>query len=362
MDLNVPLKDGSYPLHHAAQSLSSGLTELFIRHGANADVRCNDVGTKFYGLLPLNVAVESICHRIEWTPKQSTFRLHFTLCNSNLNESLHTICMLSVRTSEVNDVLYHYAKEGKLIHFASLLMVTSLYGVRPNEDGRYFDGSMSLRRLVAFEIVSIDREYMLLGSRSRKQAQLLKEKKRVLSSMMVLLEVFQRIGCRIKPFIMFCDKDYFGLHCCAKVVARHLKTAGFKLADEDFSYFISDDFYEYPSDLGECRAEQNELHLPSYSQAHIRFNRKPTTSMMQFEQQRSIWTCSLREKPGLSSLVLPFHTSQSFKVSIGSELCRTMEAQVKKASQAIEQHVPNIMTIKKWSSFALALKKGLRHI
>uniref|UniRef100_A0A5B7AYL2 Uncharacterized protein n=1 Tax=Davidia involucrata TaxID=16924 RepID=A0A5B7AYL2_DAVIN len=216
MDLNVPLKDGLYPLHHAAQSLSSGLTKLFIQHGAKADVRCNDVGSKFYGLLPLDVAVESICCRIEWTPKQSVFRLLFTLCNSNLNESLETVSMLSVRTREVDDVLYHYAKEGKLVQLAALLMVAPDTNAPPTKD----DGSIALRRVVASEIASlIDTEHMFLGHRSRKQAKMLKEKKRVMSTVMLLVEILQRTAGSIKSDARSRNKVvyYYFLSSCGLV-------------------------------------------------------------------------------------------------------------------------------------------------
>ncbi|KAA8541747.1 hypothetical protein F0562_022899 [Nyssa sinensis] len=354
MDLNVPLKDGSYPLHHAAQSLSLHLIHLFINKGADINLRCNEVGSKFYRLLPLDVALEQIRNHVEWTPKQSIFRLIFDICDLKLKGFLGIVRRLCFGVDE-DDVLYHYAKEGKLIHFVTMLMAAQGFCLHPNEDGYNLDGSISLRQLISSDIASIGPEYMLQGRRSRKHAQMLKEKKTVTSSVMLLLEIFQRIN-HIRSDILWSHLTFALPRVSSAEVAVCLKNEGYSLTDEDVNYLERNALAAtpfYSSGLGKFRAETKERQLPSH------LCRKPKANRgMLIEQQRSISTCSLHVKPGLSSLVQSFQTSQSFKVSVGFELCTTMEAQVKKTCQTTERHLPNIMAIKKWSFLRISYEEG----
>lgn len=60
VDLNVPLKEGRYPLHLMAECMSYRMINLFLRHGAQADVKTKDSDTLKGGLLHLNVSLEML--------------------------------------------------------------------------------------------------------------------------------------------------------------------------------------------------------------------------------------------------------------------------------------------------------------
>uniref|UniRef100_A0A5B6ZXN6 Uncharacterized protein n=1 Tax=Davidia involucrata TaxID=16924 RepID=A0A5B6ZXN6_DAVIN len=209
VDLNVPLKSGMFPLHYAALSLSPGLTKLFLESGAQANVRCNDVELVFYGLLPLNIALEVLHKVIWWSPEQSIFGLVIALCQDEMKDPLETIKLLGINTTGLLDVTYHHAKEGNLVQLAALLTVEppmlDKFGDE-SEDDCSLDGSMKLRQCIANEIASlIDVECILRGRGSSKLVQMCNKKKKVMMSVMLLLEFFWRGGCHLTEFFRLCS-------------------------------------------------------------------------------------------------------------------------------------------------------------
>uniref|UniRef100_A0A5B7BGV3 Uncharacterized protein n=1 Tax=Davidia involucrata TaxID=16924 RepID=A0A5B7BGV3_DAVIN len=382
VDLSIPLSDGMLPLHHAAQSLSFDLTKLFLQFGAQANARCNDVGHRFYGLLPLNVALEVLGFNIQLTPDHSIFSLVRTLVQEEWKEPLETIELLVTKTTEFLDVAYHYAKEGKPVELSALLMVAQEKIMPPrymsedeNEIDCSLDGSMTLHRCVASEIASLyDVECRLKGSDEREWVQLFKDKKKVMMSVMLLLEIFSRAGSDIAEYIRSRRKDEDDEYIQPDLVAEHfselLEQLRFELNNEDV-YFLKDNSYfgltkrstifrEYAYQLKDpTGAYYMQLH--GHHITEIETSPKKTKTM-QLERQSLFWTHSLHEKPSSFSLVRSFHTLRSFKASFESELCTMVGAQVKNTTKAIEQHGPNFLSGKKWYSFALAINRGIKHV
>uniref|UniRef100_A0A5B6YT72 Uncharacterized protein n=1 Tax=Davidia involucrata TaxID=16924 RepID=A0A5B6YT72_DAVIN len=361
VDLNIPLKDGSLPLHRVAEYLDYNLTMLFLEGGARTDLKCNVVGHKFYGMLPVNVAVELLSHHIEWTPKQSVVKLVLTLYQPELRKPLDTIRLLATSTDDIEEVAYHYAEAGKLIELAALLKVArekilplSMY------DDYYSPGkTMTLRHHVAAEIVSLtDQEYRLMGSNGSKWVQACKEKKKVMMSVMLLLEIFERAIYDMEDYYV----GYFKTEMLAPLtegIALILKDKGFALKDAE-ACNLEDDCEKYSGRLKEYKSQPKNLCLPFYEKPS--FLTQTTPSRMPVVQQRLCSMCSLQNKSGLSSGVQSFNSLSTSKDSFSPELCTRVEAQVKRTTKSIEQHVPNFLSSRKLSILALAIKRGIRHL
>ncbi|VFQ94526.1 unnamed protein product [Cuscuta campestris] len=97
MDANVVTKNGYYPLHYAAKSLSPSIIEHFLELGARPDVLCLDYGGKDVGLTPLVMALKTaICNNkavLDWSPSECIFKLIFLLC---LPELVHALSILLI--------------------------------------------------------------------------------------------------------------------------------------------------------------------------------------------------------------------------------------------------------------------------
>ncbi|XP_059638411.1 uncharacterized protein LOC132280238 isoform X4 [Cornus florida] len=157
-DLNIPFNDGLYPLHLAANGLSYEMIATLLSHGAQTDVRT--IEGKFRGdLFPLNVSLETVSyHRslIDWTPKQSIFKLIVVLCLPQMKVPLEINRLLAWNTKEVDKIFIHYAMEGELIEMATLLMVAR---------EKLIPLSMSIRKSIIEEIVGLtEDEIKLIGS------------------------------------------------------------------------------------------------------------------------------------------------------------------------------------------------------
>ncbi|XP_059642115.1 uncharacterized protein LOC132284071 [Cornus florida] len=126
LNLNVLTNQGAFVLHEAAASLSAPLIELFLRHGAQADVRCKSLDSEHNGLLPLQVALERVRYNknlILWDRQKSIFKLIIILCLPEMKEALEAIRLLACNTKMIKEVSYYYATNFKVIELAVLLMV-----------------------------------------------------------------------------------------------------------------------------------------------------------------------------------------------------------------------------------------------
>ena len=80
IDLNVAKRDGIFPLHEAACSLSSSLVKLFLRHGAEANRRLHAIDSDKRELLPVQIALETL-----------RYHLHFIICFLSLHNFVESI-------------------------------------------------------------------------------------------------------------------------------------------------------------------------------------------------------------------------------------------------------------------------------
>ncbi|XP_059638290.1 uncharacterized protein LOC132280174 isoform X2 [Cornus florida] len=207
-NLNVPFFEGIYPLHLAANCLSYEMVALLLCHGARTDVRTIE-GWSRGDLLPLNVSLETVSYHdyfINWTPKQSIFKLIIVLCLPQMRVPLEINRLLASRTKEVDKIFSHYAIQGELIEMATLLMVAREkimpLSMFESKDGPNLDGSMSICESIIEENVSLtDDKVKLIGS--HKNGKLVEESvgltSQRASGLVVSDPYFPKKGQGIKP-------------------------------------------------------------------------------------------------------------------------------------------------------------------
>ncbi|GAV63229.1 hypothetical protein CFOL_v3_06749, partial [Cephalotus follicularis] len=201
VDLNVPLPHGSYPLHHAASVFSIHLIDLYLQHGGNTDVIYN-------GLLPLNVALEKLgCHNylVDWTAKDSIFKLITILCLPQMKVPLEATKLLAQHTKKATEELFRYAKDGRPLQMAVLLMVARDIVMAPiySQDALTLNGIMSLRRCIKEEIAALMQDEVDLAGKSRYSTavKVFKEKRAGLYSALTMLDVFEKAGDAIDAYL-----------------------------------------------------------------------------------------------------------------------------------------------------------------
>ncbi|CAI9109510.1 OLC1v1009341C1 [Oldenlandia corymbosa var. corymbosa] len=166
VDLNVPLRNGCYPLHLAAENLCSGLMYLFLHHGAHTDLQCGDKDSKYFRMLPLSVALEALRYHkylSDWNPSISVFKLIYCLCFRELQEPLKTVKILSEKTQELENISFSLVREGKLVELAGLLFVAWNKLLAPPSDDNV--DCSAIGQCVMESLASlIDQEYKLVNT------------------------------------------------------------------------------------------------------------------------------------------------------------------------------------------------------
>ncbi|KAK8544968.1 hypothetical protein V6N12_025825 [Hibiscus sabdariffa] len=204
-DINaVDPNAGFAPLHCASDDPE--LVELFLRYGARTDLRCQ-------GCLPLDCALETISDRtdfIGWSTRQSIYMTIVFMCLQDQAESLECVRLLFRATKEVEKEIYRYVKDGKIIEILALLMVAREEVTSPSLFKGLCDpalyGSMSLHQLVLSEIVSLMASQITLVSTSEEVHYELNNKLETMMSMLLLVQVFERVGDKIDLFRRYLTK------------------------------------------------------------------------------------------------------------------------------------------------------------
>ncbi|XP_059638350.1 uncharacterized protein LOC132280197 isoform X2 [Cornus florida] len=278
-DLNIPFNDGLYPLHLAANGLSYEMIATLLSHGAQTDVRT--IEGKFRGdLFPLNVSLETVSyHRslIDWTPKQSIFKLIVVLCLPQMKVPLEINRLLAWNTKEVDKIFIHYAMEGELIEMATLLMVAR---------EKLIPLSMSIRKSIIEEIVGLtEDEIKLIGSHKNdklveeivgltqdeskllginkigKLVRSLNDIKAAMTRGILLLKVFEKAGVALEKYRQLVQSEMPKEKVVNDIKAL-LERAGFVINDKDVD--LSDIDCESES-IKEATEELESLTLRSYS-------------------------------------------------------------------------------------------------
>ncbi|XP_027163604.1 uncharacterized protein LOC113763842 isoform X2 [Coffea eugenioides] len=236
VDLNMALESGFYPLHHAAEYLSSGVTEIFLRHGALTSLPCSVDSSKYNGMLPLNVALEAMCsheYLSDWTPQKSIFKLIYILCMPQLLEALKTIELLALNTEELPVIASLKAQEGRVVELAALLLVAGDKLLTPvTED--CVDSSIIGQCIHNELLLLIDQEFKLMVTGRSEELSKCRQIKNVMLSAALMLTVFYSAGQTINSYrehlVFWSDLPNYLL---ARNTICLIKGLGFALKRED---------------------------------------------------------------------------------------------------------------------------------
>ncbi|KAJ7952620.1 Ankyrin repeat family protein [Quillaja saponaria] len=223
-------------LHTAAASYAFDLIDSLLNRGARTDVRCNCKISFMYGMLPLNVALHCI-----WC-------VAFVIDIQTLQGNKLQVSRLLVWNTEGTEYeIYRYAKEGKVMEIAALLLAAPEKVLSPSifEKITNFScphGSMTLRQYITSEIASLTalRMRFVLEARSYAPLQACNDKLAAMKSMLLLLEVFERTGDKITRYIQqISNRD--DVKEVVKKLSWLIQDSGFALdyADLHIDYLIS---------------------------------------------------------------------------------------------------------------------------
>ncbi|XP_058211371.1 uncharacterized protein LOC131323543 isoform X2 [Rhododendron vialii] len=351
VDLNVPLKEGRYPLHLMAECMSYRMINLFLRHGAQADVKTKDSDTLKGGFLPLNVSLEMLGYHeylVDWTPKDSIFKLIMLLCLPKMKIPLEVNKLLARKTKRVDDVFYYYALEGKLIEMTALLMVARKRVMAG------FEGSMDIRQHLFDEMTWITHdETRLMGhGNGGKSVRGFKDKKEVIMSAFVLLEVFEKAGDRIEAYVRSVQSKMTEQEVIKDIMCL-LNEAGIIVKDNDIDLSNidceTDKIKLETQELENKRRQLHDLGMPVQSLSGSFCAKKNPVTTYKNEHAQS----TLRFfKPG-SPLLQP-------GVRYYFSVLGIFDLEEKKTTT--KNSIPYLLSMKTYSRFALLIKKGIRRI
>ncbi|KAJ7975601.1 Ankyrin repeat family protein [Quillaja saponaria] len=205
-------------LHFAAYAGNVDMVDSLLRHGAHTDVRCNCENSEQFmdinGMTPLNVALHRMSKGIDeflanWSSKQSLFNMIIRLCLPFATRGKREIVKLLAWTTEgIEYEIYRYAKEGKVVELAALLLVAREKVMSPSifeKVGNFSwpHESTTLRQYISYEIASLTALHTRLVHETGNHAflQTCNDKRASMKSMLVLLEIFERAGDDITAYI-----------------------------------------------------------------------------------------------------------------------------------------------------------------
>ncbi|OMO85366.1 hypothetical protein CCACVL1_10234 [Corchorus capsularis] len=231
LDLNAfyPFEDMTM-LHEACHSPQ--LVELFLRYGARTDIKSKvtDFALEYMG--------GDHFWFTGWYPEQSIFTTIIVLCFPCLRSHLQAIRLLYRSTKEVEKEIFGFVREAKLIDMAIVLMAVGEEISSPTLFQGLCDsdlhGNISLRQSVLFEIAKT-RNLQVRSSTPSVGSNNEHNKLVTLSTMLLLLDVFEKVGDEIEAFCLqyheIDDKMVTNAQVAAKV-GYLLNKAG--LTYEDF--------------------------------------------------------------------------------------------------------------------------------
>ncbi|XP_059633023.1 uncharacterized protein LOC132275869 [Cornus florida] len=375
-DLNIPFNDGLYPLHLAANGLSYEMITTLLSHGAQTDVRT--IEGKFRGdLFPLNVSLETVSyHRslIDWTPKQSIFKLIVVLCLPQMKVPLEINRLLAWNTKEVDKIFIHYAMEGELIEMATLLMVAR---------EKLIPLSMSIRKSIIEEIVGLtEDEIKLIGSHKNdklveeivgltqdeskllginkigKLVRSLNDIKAAMTRGILLLKVFEKAGVALEKYRQLVQSEMPKEKVVNDIKAL-LERAGFVINDKDVDLSDidceSESIKEATEELEESltlRSYSKDLWMPPPSLSNSFSKEKSSVIYKTFrtfiEYGPLVFTPSSR-----SYVTFPLMDKKTHRVAISVNFSRTPRPPAMIVSAAY------LLSRNQFASLALAIKKRL---
>ncbi|KAJ7970192.1 hypothetical protein O6P43_008414 [Quillaja saponaria] len=261
--------------------------------------------------------VDGFVHK--WTPKQSLFSLIIRLWNPyKMRRGIEIVRLLFWNTDETEYEIYQYAKEGKVAELAVLLLVAGKKIMSPFifEKIRNFSaphGSKTLRQYITSEIASLTglRTRLVHETGSHAFLQTCNDKLATMTSMLMLLEVFERVGDKIMAYY---------IHHSADDVCADMK--GIKV----------------PTDLA-CLIQEAGF-ITDYADLHIK-DRLNSKWEMVWESLRDQVNSEIEQE---KSLYLRFPNSMD---SIDLQLCGKKEKGKKKLWNVTVKHDGKMLKVKK---------------
>ncbi|OMP01190.1 hypothetical protein COLO4_12090 [Corchorus olitorius] len=266
----------------------------------------------------------------DWRPEMSIFKLVYILCFPELEELLETSKILACKLENIGSIACLYAMEGKLVELAALLMVTCkklITTSKENSQNCYSSGEiMAMRQCFISEIQSIiDEETKFIGQ-NQSGIQMCKYRKQIMSSALLLLDVFEEVGLEIDHYRQ--RIKYKGLKKVkvAEDLQYFIWIAGFILKEKDTNLQDMMWFSQIFAVNDAARSMDSNLYKPKES--------KCVGAMSSGSQMASFSGLSTRS----------FHTSR-----IGnSKLVETQTSRIQ----------PNLGFDKKWAVFVVVLSRG----
>ncbi|CAL5333148.1 unnamed protein product [Camellia sinensis] len=202
MDFYCTLSLGLPVMLTLAKTCNGALIELFIHHRALFDHRCYGLGpnnVSSEGKLPLNAAVEPLAANI------SLRCLYSCAAGSLRKDVIKGIGLLVLNTKEAELEICQYAKEGKVVELAALLMTARekvapiLYQIG---DASTSNGGMSIRQCIYSKLAALTYEESKFTFYNEKNLiRDYKQKKMAFMSTVELLDIFEMAGDTIETYI-----------------------------------------------------------------------------------------------------------------------------------------------------------------
>uniref|UniRef100_A0A5B6YRY7 Uncharacterized protein n=1 Tax=Davidia involucrata TaxID=16924 RepID=A0A5B6YRY7_DAVIN len=306
------------------------------------------------------------CYLVDWTPKQSIFKLIAVLCLPQMKVPLDVNRLLAWNTKEVNKIFNHYAMEGKFIEMAALLMVARekvmASSMFQRKDSFGLDGRVMIRQSILQEIALLtDEEIKSTGnSRNCKSVRMLKNMKAMMKFSLMLLEVFERAGDAIETYRQAVQSE-MPKEKLVKDIKALLEEAGFVLKDKDIdlgnincgseNIYVATKVLEQRSTFGsQLQDLRMQLHSPS---ASFRKENDPVTNQVN-EPSWSISRFSPFGSPVLYPTMRPYHTLRSSR--------RIVVHPSKKVTTPVKISAAYLLSSRKFASLAFAIKRGITYI
>ncbi|XP_058217760.1 uncharacterized protein LOC131328836 isoform X1 [Rhododendron vialii] len=365
--------DGDHLLHRAARFCSSDLVQLFLHHKARSDTRYSDYrydrGEDLRnGLRPLDIAFNFARSQYPFLESypfggQSTFQMILYLCQLGAGHVGDTIKFLACSSEEVAKEAYHYARKGKLIELALLLIVAREKILVPIdlyvEGGVGSSGRTTILHWLQFQILILTYEEKLMGDCKNGKSTKIRRDKMVMRSAALLLEVFGRAGHAIEEIVQYLSRSPFAR---SEELEKHavfwLKEAGFKFKNGDFDFSTMDWFDIALTDSLRTMNRTPTKDAPSAE--------TDSSTRLPFPQQKipSLplwgWSSPFLQSRGLSSTGKSHYTNHIPKSISRSQYSASLDVLAKKQTEPIEQNVPQCLSKLKLARVARLLRRGIR--
>ncbi|CAL5435849.1 unnamed protein product [Camellia sinensis] len=367
MDFYCTLSLGLPVMHSLAETCDGALIELFIHYGAPLDHRCYGLGpnnASLEGKLPLNAALQSLAHNIfyeGWNPSRPLFEMLVLLCSRfSKKDETKGIRLLVLNTKEAELEICQYAKEGKVVELAALL-VTAREKVAPIlyqiGDGSTSNGGMSIRQCIYRKLAALTyEESKFTFCNEKKLIRDCKEKKMAFMSTVELLDIFEMAGDTIETYIRLRQQQDEGMAEEQVAVDFSWLLQGARLLPKYKGVNLSKLWSRPERHLGYIQPTKYATNTRALVTRKLRDGKVNDNA-----KQKSIivHTGVQHGSPTLPLLTRSFHT---MRAPLGSQSTTFVEAQVKKTTKPRNRYMRKKLSCQRWTPVVIAIKLGIRRL